>query len=157
MKVTKIILSFAVMGTLTLGFAATTPTIDAQIQAIQNASASERVQLMNEFKTQLSNMNAEDRSAAITEMRTQMQNGTESGGMNREQMQEHAQEMQVHGADAQEHVAEMQMEHGEEMNRVQNMNQQQAGSQFGHDNEMSGGSINMEGGSSREGMFGGRH
>ena len=56
-----------------------------------------------------------------------------------------------------EHAQEMQMEHGEEMNRMQNMNQQQAGSQFGHDNERSGGSINMEGGSSYEGMFGERH
>ena len=50
-----------------------------------------------------------------------------------------------------EHAQEMQMEHSEEMNRMQNMNQQQAGSQFGHDNERSGGSMNMENVSSFEG------
>ena len=40
-----------------------TTTIDVQIQAIQDATPAERVQLMNQFKIQVSNMNAEDRSA----------------------------------------------------------------------------------------------
>ena len=146
MKATKIILSLAVIGTLTLGFAATDVTIDAQIEAIQSAPASERAELMNEFKTQLSNMNAEDRSAAIT----QMQEHGESGEMNHEQMQ-------GRGAQMQEHASEMQMEHSQEMNRMQNMNQQQAGSQLGHENSMSGGSSNMQNMPSNEGMFGGRH
>ena len=161
MKATKIILSLAVMGTLTLGFAATDVTIDAQIEAIQSAPAGERVELMNEFKTQLSNMNEEDRSAAITQMRekmqAQMQERGESGEMNHEQMQEHRAEMQERGAQMQEHASEMQMEHGNEMNRMQNMNQQQAGNQLGHENERLGGSFNMENVSSREGMFGERH
>ena len=161
MKATKIILSLTVIGTLTLGFAATDVTIDAQIQAIQSAPAGERVELMNEFKTQLSNMNAEDRSAAITQMRekmqAQMQEHGGSGEMNHEQMQEHRTEMQERGAQMQEHASEMQMEHSQEMNRMQNMNQQQAGSQFGHKNTMSGGSSNMQNMPSNEGMFGGRH
>ena len=145
MKATRTLLSLAVMGTLTLGFA--DASIDAPIAAIQAAPSSERVELMNEFKTQLSNMNAEDRSAAIAQMRTQMQaqvqNHDGSGEMVRERAQEHAQEMQ--------------MEHSEEMERMQNMNQQQAGSQFGHDNERSDGSMNREGGSSYDDMFGERH
>jgi len=145
MKATRTLLSLAVMGTLTLGFA--DASIDAPIAAIQAAPSSERVELMNEFKTQLSNMNAEDRSAAIAQMRTQMQaqvqNHDGSGEMVRERAQEHAQEMQ--------------MEHSEEMEHMQNMNQQQAGSQFGHDNERSDGSMNREGGSSYDDMFGERH
>lgn len=147
MKATKIILSLAMIGTFTLGFAATDVTIDAQIQEIQSAPASERVELMNELKTQLSNMNAEDRSAAIT----QMQEHGESGEMNHEQMQ-------GRGAQMQEHASEMQMEHGNEMNRMQNMNQQQAGSQLGHKNSRSGGSSNMQNISSGKGKYGeGRH
>ncbi len=131
----KILLSLVMMGTLTLGFAEVATTIDAQIQAIQDAPASERVELMNEFKIQLSTMNEQERSEAIAQMRTQMQkHNSESGEMKREQMQ----------TQTREHAGEMQMEHGEEMNRMQNMNQQQAGSQFGHDNERTGGSTNMQ-------------
>ncbi|MDQ7068402.1 MAG: hypothetical protein Q9M40_10765 [Sulfurimonas sp.] len=153
MKATKTVLSLAVMGTLTLGFAEVTTTIDAQIQAIQDAPASERVELMNEFKTQLSTMNEQERSEAIAQMRTQMQakmqEHSESGEMNHEQMR----------TQTREHAGEMQMEHSEEMNRMQNMNQQQAGSQFGHDNERTGGSINMQNVSHEAGtgMFSERH
>ena len=94
MKATKILLSLAVMGTLTLGFAQTDVSVDVQIQAIQNAAPAERVQLMNEFKTQRSNMNAEDRSAAITQMRTQMQAQMQDHGeSSMESMRENAHEM----------------------------------------------------------------
>ena len=158
MKVTQIALSLIV--TASVGFAASDASIDAQIQAIQEASPQERVGLMNAFKTQLSTMNAEDRLAAIEQMRTQMQaqmqshgeSGEMSGGM--ESMRENAHEMgEMARERAGEHAQEMQIEHGEEMNRMQNMNQQQAGSQFGHENEMSGGSMTMGAGSSNEGMF----
>jgi len=171
MKATKILLSLAVMGTLTLGFAATDVAVDAQITAIQNAPASERVTLMNEFKTQLSNMNAEDRSAAIAQMQTkmqeQMQNHGEAGDMDHGQMQTKMQEQMQNRSESgemgreqmQEHASEMQMEHSDEMNRAQNMNQQQAGSQFEHGIENSGGSMNRENVSfeGTKGMFGERH
>jgi len=136
MKATKILLSLVMMGTLTLGFAAEDITIDVQIQAIQDATPAERVQLMNQFKIQVSNMNAEDRSAAIAQMQAQMQNHGVSGELSHEQMQ-------GTGVRMQEHAAETQMEHSEEMNRMQNMNQQQAGSQLGHNNNRAGGSNTM--------------
>lgn len=130
MNAKKILLSLAVMGTLTLGFAdATTPVptgIDAEITAIQTAKPEDRVSLMNQFKIQLSNMNAEDRSAAIAQMQGQMQNhqvgdiheqAHEMGEMQQNRMQEHA--------------GEMQSNMNEGMNRMQNMNQQQAGNHIG--------------------------
>ncbi len=118
MNAKKILLSLAVMGTLTLGFAdATTPVptgIDAEITAIQTAKPEDRVSLMNQFKIQLSNMNAEDRSAAIAQMQGQMQNHQVGD------IHEQAHEM-----------GEMQSNMNEGMNRMQNMNQQQAGNHIG--------------------------
>jgi len=125
MKVTKIVLSAALIGAFTLGMADdtaqtdTTTTVDTQIEAIQAAPAQERVQLMNEFKQKLMQMNQEDRMAAIQEMQSKMQtsqNGEAMGDMTRTRTQEHAQEMQ--------------MQNNEQMNTIQNMTQQQAGNQF---------------------------
>ncbi len=125
MKVTKIVLSAALIGAFTLGMADdtaptdTTTTVDTQIEAIQSAPAQERVQLMNEFKQKLMQMNQEDRMAAIQEMQSKMQtsqNGEAMGDMTRTRTQEHAQEMQ--------------MQTNEQMNNTQNMMQQQAGNQF---------------------------
>jgi len=44
-------------------------SIDAQIQKIHDASADQRVELMNNFKQQLRNMNSEDRMQAISSLR----------------------------------------------------------------------------------------
>ncbi len=145
MNARKILLSLAVMGTLTLGFAdANTPIqtgIDAQITAIQTAKPEARVALMNQFKTQLSNMNAEDRSAAIAQMQTKMQgymqeHGTDvnkaEGAMNHEGMSKQAKEMGEMGQNMmQEHAGEIQSNMNEGMNRMQNMNQQQTGNHIG--------------------------
>jgi len=60
------------LGTLTLGMAEDI-TVDQQITAIQEAPAAERVQLMNQFKERLATMNAGEREAAITQLRTQTQ------------------------------------------------------------------------------------
>lgn len=60
------------LGTLTLGMADDL-TVDAQITAIQEAPAQERVQLMNQFKIRLATMNETEREAAITQLRTQTQ------------------------------------------------------------------------------------
>jgi len=46
-------------------------SIDAQIQEVKNAPASERVELMNALKTRLSTMNAQERNDAISELRSQ--------------------------------------------------------------------------------------
>ena len=91
MKLTKITLSLALLGALTLGMAAednnsTTedqPTvkesIDAQIANIKSASAAERVKLMNQFKEKLATMNLEDRTAAISAMQTKINGNVQAG------------------------------------------------------------------------------
>ncbi len=65
------------LGTLTLGIADEI-SVDAQITAIQEAPAQERVQLMNQFKTRLTTMNESEREAAITQLRTQIQTQTQA-------------------------------------------------------------------------------
>ena len=166
MKATKILLSLVVMGTLTLGFAdANTPAptgIDAQITAIQTAKPEDRVALMNQFKTQLSTMNAEERSAAISQMQAKMQghmqdHGSDTnhqeGGMGNEGMSEKAKQMGAMGQNKmQEHAGEMQSNMNEGMNRMQNMNQQQAGNHYGQ--EMQRGGAQMEHGGLMSGQTG---
>ena len=58
------------LGTLTLGMS---ETVDEQIAAIQEAEPAERVALMNQFKGTLSTLTAEEREAAIEEMRSTME------------------------------------------------------------------------------------
>jgi len=172
MKLTNIALSLALMGTMSLGMAddtvassssssdTTTQTqeqsqssdsttnsssIDAEIAQIQAAPAAKRVELMNQFKEKLMQMNQEDRMAAISVMRERMQaNGSaamnkagEQGTMARSRMQEHTQEMQ--------------MQASEHMNQMQQMNQNHAGDQFNsmHDS--------MNGGSPMASPMGGSH
>ncbi len=145
MKTTNILLSLAVIGTLTLGFAQTDSAINETVtvhkEAMKNATPEQRTELMNQFKEKMQNMSAEDRSAAME----QMQNEMAELGVVAQDMKGDAQAMgEVAKQRAQEHAQEMQMEHSQEMNRAQNMYQQQAGSQFGHDMQKDGGSINME-------------
>lgn len=47
-------------------------SIDTQIAAIKNASPSQRVKLMNAFKTRVSQMNTQERSVAIKNMYSKM-------------------------------------------------------------------------------------
>jgi len=122
MKLVTITLSVALLGLLSIASAEDTTTVDVdtQIEAIQSAPAQERVQLMNQFKQRLMQMNEEDRMAAIQEMQSKMQahadDAQEFGDMTRTRAQEHAQEMQ--------------MQTNEQMSHMQNMQQQQAGNQF---------------------------
>ncbi len=123
-KVTAIL---ALVGTLTLGLAAGA-TIDAKIERIQNAPAQERVKLMNEFKQELMTMNQEQRQEAVSKMQAEMQ---AAGKMTKTQTQERKRE----------HVATAQAEATGEMNRHQNMNQKQMGSQAAQKFINSGGII----------------
>ena len=131
MKVRNILLSLSVVGALS--YAQGPSSIDTQIQAIQKAPPAQRVDLMNQFKIQLSNMNAQERSAAIGQMQTKMhrrvQAPHEGGNANM--------------PPPQQHTNEMQMKHNEDMHKMQNMSQQQAGSQFGHGVQSAGGSHDM--------------
>jgi len=79
--------------------------IDAQISAIQNAKGDQRRELMNAFKRQLAEMNEQERSEAIAQMREQLQQ------MNQEQTQDRTRSMVEDGK-------------GEQMNNMyQNQNQ----------------------------------
>ncbi|MCW8838830.1 MAG: hypothetical protein OQK11_09025 [Thiovulaceae bacterium] len=71
MKTQNIVVTLMLLGTLTLGLST---TIDEQITAIQNAATQEeRVELMNEFKTDISTLTQEERIEAINQLRTTMQ------------------------------------------------------------------------------------
>jgi len=146
MKFAKITLSVALLGALTLGMADdtatvnTTVSVDAQIEAIQTAPAQERVQLMNEFKQKLMTMNQEDRMAAIQEMQSKMQAQTANTQQFGRDTATMAKDM------TRTRTQEMQAQTNEQMNNMQNMNQQQAGSQFmqtGGANAGSGGAPSM--------------
>ena len=126
MKFVKITLSVALLGLLSIASAEettastdTTVSVDTQIKAIQAAPAQERVQLMNEFKQKLMQMNQEERMAAIQEMQSKMQTQKMVSG-----------EGQGFGDMTRTRAQEMQMQTNEQMNHIQNMTQQQAGSQF---------------------------
>jgi len=140
MKFTKIVLSLALIGTMSLGMAddiatsstdtittdaTTTDTlsVDEQIAAIQEAPAQERVRLMNQFKQRLANMNEEDRVAAIQQLQTQMQARTTDMTA---QSEDAAQAM----TQARTRTQEMQLQTNEEATQMQNMNQNRAGNQF---------------------------
>jgi len=145
MKFINMALLLVMLGTISFAMAddvvptsADTISVDAQIAAIQEAPAEERVRLMNQFKERLANMNAQDRMEAIEQLQTQMhaqghetvtQNGTEL----HTQMQEHTQEMQLQAT--------------QDMTKMQNMNQHQAGEQFMNElhtpASMSGAGTNM--------------
>lgn len=140
MKLTKITLSIALLGALTFGMAdeatqtntneqaqpTTQQTIDAKIAKIQNASAQERVKLMNEFKQQLAKMNQQDRMEAISQMQEKM-HATMQGNMQNGQA-----EAQTHYNNAQEMMQDKQSQAMENMNQAQQMNQAQAGNQLKH-------------------------
>jgi len=119
MKTLHLSATLMLLGTLTLGTAA---TIDEQIATIQTATPEERVTLVNEFKTTLSTLSIEERAAAVDKLRSSMQ---ERGLQNQSQTQtktrtqtqnrerDHSNQGQVDG----------------EMLRNQKMNQNHAGSQ----------------------------
>ena len=105
----RITTTLILLGTLTLGLAADA-TIDAQIKKIQNASATEKVELMNALKMQLTTMSKEQRQEAIATMQAKLQ---ESGEMTQAQVQER------------NRIRENQAEATGDMLRTQQMNQKQ--------------------------------
>lgn len=71
MKTFKIATAMMLLGALTLGVSE--DSIDTQISEINLAPASERVQLMNQFKQKLSTLSDEERSEAISKLQTRTQ------------------------------------------------------------------------------------
>ncbi|WP_297434453.1 hypothetical protein [Sulfurimonas sp.] len=156
MNFAKITLSVALLGALTLGMADDTATqsnntnsgIDAQITKIQNAPAQERVQLMNQFKEQLANMNVQERTDAIAQMQEKMQGQAQSNmkagqdmgeemHKNAQDTKDHAQEM---GEDMHQMTEDMIQEHQahamQHMDQTQRTNQMQAGDHMNHIDQM---------------------
>lgn len=69
MKTYKLIALLTLLSSLAVADA----TIDAQIEAIINASPEERPTLVNEFKTSITTLSDDERSSAIAQLREAMQ------------------------------------------------------------------------------------
>jgi len=114
MKTLRLIATLMLFGSLTLGMAEA--TIDEQISAIQSATPEERVTLVNEFKETLSALSTEERTEAITQLRSTM---SEDGEALQTQTQT---KMRIRSR-------ENQAEQTEDMQMSQQMQQKQAGTQ----------------------------
>jgi hypothetical protein len=110
MKLSKKIVALAILGSLTAVFAEA--TVDEQIEAIKNAPAQERVQLMNQFKVRLRSMNEADREQAISALRTQTQQQTRTQAQTQQQTKNMQEDSQLR-----------QKNQVEQMNQVRTMNQ----------------------------------
>jgi chromosome segregation ATPase len=124
MKFSNIVLSLIVLGTVSLVTAQELEgtSIDAEIAAIQAAPAQERVELMNQLKQKLANMNEADRMSAIKHLQAQMDT-RRSNKVKR---------ASVEIAQTQVHIQEMQTQANEYMSQIQNMNQKQIGNHLVH-------------------------
>ncbi|MFY9142626.1 hypothetical protein [Sulfuricurvum sp.] len=115
----SIILGMLLAGTLV--HVSAEDSIDTQIDEIQKAPAEQRVQLMNQLKMKLANMNEEDQIKAMTQMRERLQTRAQKRSSNT------AHEAQIR------------------MNQMQQMNQMQ------HQNMMQTQNLNMNGGAMQGG------
>jgi hypothetical protein len=156
MKFTRIMLSLALIGTLSLATAEdvvttdttvdtttttdatttdtttdvttdTTVTVDDEIAAIQAAPAQERVRLMNQFKQRLMSMNEAERSEAITQMQAAMQTTTDATTTATDTA---TQAMMQTRMRTQTRAQDMQMQVNEDAIQMQNMNQMRVGTQM---------------------------
>ena len=134
MKLAKIVLSLAVIGTLGSVMADTTNinstvTIDQQISKIQKAPVQERVELMNQLKQRIMQMNAEQRQAAISQLQASMgqANHHVENGINKA----HSEVSSYHEG-THENINQMQMTATTQMEHSQQMNHQRTGDQHNH-------------------------
>jgi hypothetical protein len=122
MKTSQLTATLLLLGTLTLGFA--DAAIDAQIEAIKNATPEERPTLVNEFKTTVSSLNDEERAAAIAQLQATMQG---EGLQTRTQTQTQAKTQTK--TQLKENAQTQQMQQMKTMDGMQQMNQHRTGSQ----------------------------
>jgi len=115
---TKTLCLSLLLGSTTL-FANEQTSVDQQIAAMQQATPQERVKLMNQFKQQLANMNANERAKSIAQLREQMQ---QKNG-------------QDHNNHAHSEAQRDQMQQNEKMQRMEQMQQRHAGDQYMHEAE----------------------
>lgn len=138
----KITLLVVFFGLLTLGMSDNTTStlisIDSQIAIIKAAPAKERVQMMNEFKQRLANMNQQKRMNTIAKMQEKFQGKTVVGSTMNEQVHtwkdKDSRMSEMMKARTQEMAQETQMQSSEQMSHMQNMNQMKAGNQFMNEN-----------------------
>jgi len=102
--------TIVVLGTLTLGMSA---NIDTQLSEISNASQADRVELVNNLKTELQDMSPEDRHEVLSQVRFKM--GKQMHAQMRERSQ-HANADSAMQIQAMEHSAQRRMDAGIEMN-----------------------------------------
>ena len=93
---TQSIAAIALLGTLTLG---TAMDIDAQLEAISTATDAERIELVNELKTELQTMTPEERQEVIGAVRAEIgvQDGTGDGEQIRTRTRERTQSDNANG------------------------------------------------------------
>ncbi|NPA66011.1 MAG: hypothetical protein GXO11_03925 [Epsilonproteobacteria bacterium] len=143
MKITRMILSLAVVGIWSSVFADI--DIDQQIQQIQNASAQERVELMNQLKQRIMQMNEEQRYKAMVKLQSSMNSAKNNlaDNVNKATDQVVAQQSMVR-----EHIDTMQMTATTQIQQSQQMNHQRVSDQYNnmqqHQNNMLGQSTNSQ-------------
>ena len=99
-------------------------SIDAQIEAIKNAPPQKRVELMNDLKRKLANINRQERAKIISRMRAEMQAHKAPKTHNEEMSKNRAHDM------AQEQQIQMQ----EDIMHKQNMHQKHTGDRHFNEN-----------------------
>jgi len=115
----KILITYLVLSFNILNFSLNAMSIDQQISKIKNAPASQRVQLMNQFKQNLAHMNQKQRLDAINGLRAKMSQGNRNIQMNKAN--------NIH-----QRMPQIQMRQSQDMSINQNMNQVQIGQQHPH-------------------------
>lgn len=123
MKTLRLWVTMMLLGTLTLGMSQS--NIDEQIEAIKNASsAKERVELMNRFKTTVTNLSQQQRQEAINQLRSSIQS-TNS--------QTQASTRDAEKAQAQQRSRMEQMKNTQLLEQTQQMHQHQSANQALHE------------------------
>ena len=129
MKTLKLVTIFLLVGYITL---ANAMSVDDQINAIQSASAEDRVSHVNEFKENVAAISAEDRASAIAQLRSSMQASHQS--VNRGSKNVDAN--RIH-----------QMQEVQDLQMKQQMQQKHAGSQISHEHSIVGDKVKNSHGS----------
>ncbi len=139
----KKVTTLALLGLLTLAMGQDI-SVDQQIENIKNASAQDRVKLMNEFKQKMVLMNQQERAQVISKMQKSMnkegyksqnmqaskgsqdkaQNGNTKQNNNEEYKGKYTQDMKK------EHIQQSQMENSQQMQYMQYSNQKQTVDQW---------------------------
>ncbi len=142
MKIATIVTAALLLGMMPLmAEDVATTDVDAQIEEIQQAPAQERYRLMNQFKKQLGEMNAEDRAAAIAKLQDrtmtqdQLRDQTQDQTQDRTRDQIRDQDRLQDGTGDQIRTQEQQMQQLHQMDQLQ---QQQQMNQMQQQQQMQG-------------------